>query len=104
MNDYEGIAGYEEFRGDLSLMYFVEVEPTSGDPIALEMTPLRISRFRPTRPSSLDTEWLRRTLDRECRKLGGATIEFGASGRLALAWNDEHVRGVAPSTCSATSL
>jgi poly-gamma-glutamate synthesis protein (capsule biosynthesis protein) len=87
LNDYEGVSGYEEFRGDLSLMYFVDVEPTSGDLIALEMTPLQIRRFRLTRPSSLDTEWLRRTLDRECRKLGGATIELGASGRLALAWN-----------------
>jgi poly-gamma-glutamate capsule biosynthesis protein CapA/YwtB (metallophosphatase superfamily) len=104
LNDYEGISGYEEFRGDLSLMYFAVVEPTSGDLIALEMTPLQISRFRLTRPSSLDTEWLRRTLDRECRKLGGATIELGASGRLALAWNGEHVRGGAPSTRSATSL
>jgi poly-gamma-glutamate capsule biosynthesis protein CapA/YwtB (metallophosphatase superfamily) len=104
LNDYEGISGYEEFRGDLSLMYFAVVEPTSGDLIALEMTPLQISRFRLTRPSSLDTEWLRRTLDRECRKLGGATIELGASGRLALAWNGEHVRGDAPSTRSATSL
>lgn len=104
LNDYEGISGYEEFRGDLSLMYFVEIEPTSGDLIALEMTPLQIRRFRLNRPSSLDVEWRRRTLDRENRKLGGATIELGASGRLALAWNDEHVRGVAPSTRSATSL
>ncbi len=30
LNDYEGIEGYEEYRGDLSLMYFVRVAPSTG--------------------------------------------------------------------------
>ncbi|MCZ6828873.1 MAG: CapA family protein, partial [Gammaproteobacteria bacterium] len=30
INDYEGISGHEQYRGDLSLMYFVGVEPSTG--------------------------------------------------------------------------
>ncbi|UCH80070.1 MAG: CapA family protein, partial [Nitrospiraceae bacterium] len=29
LNDYEGIRGYENFRDDLGLMYFVIVDPSS---------------------------------------------------------------------------
>lgn len=85
LNDYEGISGYEEFRGDLSLMYFVEIQPGSGDLVALEMTPLQIRRFRLDRPSKIDVEWLRRRLDRESRKLG-ATVEPAPRERFALSW------------------
>jgi hypothetical protein len=30
INDYEGIRGYEEYRDDLALMYFADIEPTTG--------------------------------------------------------------------------
>jgi poly-gamma-glutamate synthesis protein (capsule biosynthesis protein) len=30
LNDYEGIAGYQEFRGDLVLMCFATVDPSAG--------------------------------------------------------------------------
>lgn len=86
LNDYEGISGYEEFRGDLALMYFVEIDATSGDLVALEMTPLRIRRFRLVRPPDDDIDWLRRTLDRESRKFG-ARVEAGPDGRFALSWS-----------------
>lgn len=85
LNDYEGIAGYERFRGDLVLMYFVDIDPARGDVVALDMTPLRIRRFRLVRPSSEDVEWLRRMLDRESRKLG-ASVEPRPGGRFALSW------------------
>ena len=41
LNDYEGINGYEEFRDDLVLMYFADVEP-GGTLAALEIVPLQI--------------------------------------------------------------
>lgn len=85
LNDYEGISGYEAFRGDLTSMYFVDVEPKTGNVVALDMTPLRIRRFRLERPPPEDVEWLRRTLDRESRK-HGAAVERRPDGRLALAW------------------
>ncbi len=34
-NDYEGISGYEDFRGDLALMYFAELNPATGELLAL---------------------------------------------------------------------
>jgi poly-gamma-glutamate synthesis protein (capsule biosynthesis protein) len=56
LNDYEGIAGYEEFRGDLSLMYFADVDPADGRLRALDITPLQIRRFRLSRASSEDAD------------------------------------------------
>jgi poly-gamma-glutamate capsule biosynthesis protein CapA/YwtB (metallophosphatase superfamily) len=35
LNDYEGIGGYEEFRDDLALMYFPDMDPTSAVLVAL---------------------------------------------------------------------
>ena len=37
LNDYEGIRGYEEFRSDLALMYFADIEPTTGNLAAFEI-------------------------------------------------------------------
>ena len=30
LNDYEGIEGRKEFRGDLAAMYFASVDPMTG--------------------------------------------------------------------------
>ncbi len=83
LNDYEGIAGYEEFRGDLSLMYFADVDPADGRLRALDMTPLKICRLQLSRPSSGDVDWLRRTLDRESAPFG-TRIGPAAGGRLTV--------------------
>lgn len=69
LNDYEGIGGREEYRGDLALMYFPELAP-SGSLRRLRMTPMRIRRFRLERASREEAEWLARTLDRESRRFG----------------------------------
>jgi poly-gamma-glutamate synthesis protein (capsule biosynthesis protein) len=86
LNDYEGIAGYEEFRGDLALMYFATVDAASGDLAAFEMTPLQIRHFQLVRPSRDDVAWLQETLDRESRAFG-ARIEAAPNGGLALSWS-----------------
>lgn len=83
INDYEGIAGYEEFRSDLALMYFATVDGTTGSLVSLEMTPLQIRRFQLNRASHEDTEWLERTLDRECQRFGGRVV-LNPEGRLLL--------------------
>ncbi|SED80660.1 poly-gamma-glutamate synthesis protein (capsule biosynthesis protein) [Rhizobiales bacterium GAS188] len=75
LNDYEGIKGYEEFGGELALMYFVDIDLVSADLAALEIVPLQIRRFRLARPSSQDIDWMRQTLDRESRRFGtGVTL------------------------------
>ena len=84
INDYEGISGYEEFRGDLVLMYFAEVEP-AGTLAALEIVPLQIRNFQLVHPSKQDICWMQQTLDRESRKFG-ARIALNPEGRLTLSW------------------
>jgi poly-gamma-glutamate capsule biosynthesis protein CapA/YwtB (metallophosphatase superfamily) len=82
LNDYEGIGGHEEYRGDLALMYFASVD-AAGDVAGLDIVPLQIRNFRLAQPSSHDVEWLQQRLDRECRKLG-TKVTLNAAGRLAL--------------------
>lgn len=75
LNDYEGIGGYEEFRGDLGLMYFVRVDAATGKLISLVMTPTRLWRFRVNRASRADAVWLADVLNRE-------GVQFGVRVRL----------------------
>jgi len=70
LNDYEGIRGYERYRDDLTLMYFVDLDPAGGSLRALKLVPLQIKNFRLSIPSQHDIEWIQGTLDRECRRLG----------------------------------
>jgi poly-gamma-glutamate synthesis protein (capsule biosynthesis protein) len=85
LNDYEGIAGHEAYRGDLSLMYFLEVDPADGRLLRLRMTPMQIRRLRLNRAAAEDARWLRERMDREGRGLG-SRVEAGADGTLALRW------------------
>jgi len=70
LNDYEGIGGYEEFRDDLGLMYFLSMDPSTGRLMDLHMTPTQIKHFRVNRASRSDAMWLRDTLNRESEKYG----------------------------------
>lgn len=84
LNDYEGIGGYEQFRGDLALMYFVGFDNVTGRFTDLELTPLQVRRFQLIPASSVDIDWLQRTLDRESAKFG-VRVRLKPDGRLALA-------------------
>ncbi|MGD2187959.1 MAG: CapA family protein, partial [Desulfobacterales bacterium] len=70
INDYEGISGYEEYRGDLSLMYFVTIDPSNGKLVQLQMIPTQMRRFRVNRASIEDTLWLKDILNREGKRFG----------------------------------
>ena len=85
LNDYEGIAGYEEFRDDLALMYFPDIDPADGRLRALDIAPLRIRRFRLSRPSREDVDWLRQTLDRESAPFG-TRVALAPGERLTVSW------------------
>ncbi len=85
INDYEGIEGYEAYRPELALMYFPEVDASSGSLRRLRLTPTRIKNFRLNRASREEAEWLRGTLNREGRGLGTrASLE--EDGTLSLEW------------------
>ncbi|MEW6585027.1 MAG: CapA family protein [Nitrospirota bacterium] len=86
INDYEGIGGYEHYRGDLGLMYFAEVDPESGNLTGLRMTPTQMKNFRVNRASHEDAEWLTAVLNREGKQFG-AKVEMDADNRLELRWD-----------------
>jgi poly-gamma-glutamate capsule biosynthesis protein CapA/YwtB (metallophosphatase superfamily) len=85
LNDYEGIEGYEEYRGELGLMYFPELEVSTGRLLSLRMIPTRMRRFRLTRASPQEVGWLRDALNREGKKLN-TKVEESADGALELRW------------------
>lgn len=85
LNDYEGIVGYERFRDDLALMYFVTLDAATGELVQIVMTPLQIRKFRLNHVSRADAEWLRDVLNREGARFGTGT-EFGDGNRLQLLW------------------
>lgn len=86
LNDYEGIAGYEGYRGDLALMYFADIDAASGDLVALEMAPMRIRRFSLEEAPPADVDWLARRLDRESAPFG-VRVTKGAAGTLTASWS-----------------
>lgn len=83
LNDYEGISGYDEYRGDLVLMYLVTMQPSSGKLVRFEMVPFQIKRFRLNRVSNEDARWLERTMNRECARFGGG-VELSDTDHLEL--------------------
>ncbi|MBG0798210.1 CapA family protein [Methylocystis sp. L43] len=85
LNDYEGISGNEGYRGDLSLMHFVDLD-TNGDLIQLRLVPLHMRRFRLERASTADAEWLAQTLDRESAPFG-VRVRRQPDGALSASWS-----------------
>ena len=85
LNDYEGIAGYEEYRSHLVLMYFAKLDVVTGHLLALEMTPLEIKRFRLQKADGQEAHWLRDMLHREGKRFG-TQVSLGVDNRLALQW------------------
>jgi poly-gamma-glutamate capsule biosynthesis protein CapA/YwtB (metallophosphatase superfamily) len=81
LNDYEGIRGYEEFRGDLTLMYFADFNSLTGQFIDLELVPLQMRRFQLVPASNSYILWLTRILDRESVHFG-THITLKPEGRL----------------------
>jgi poly-gamma-glutamate synthesis protein (capsule biosynthesis protein) len=86
IDDYEGITGYESFRGDLGLMYFAEMEPRSGKLHALRMIPTQVRRFRVTRATEADIHWLEALLNREGKRFR-TEVKLRDGKTLTLCWD-----------------
>ncbi len=85
LTDYEGIRGYEEFRGDLALMYLAQVDPRQGHLVAVRLVPWQMRRFRLHRASAADARWLRELLNR----LGapcGTQVQLAEDNSMSLTW------------------
>ena len=81
VNDYEGIGGHEEYRPDLSLMFFADLDDADGRLRELTLVPMRIRRFRLQRASEEEAGWLAARLGTE----SGLALERAADGRVRLA-------------------
>jgi poly-gamma-glutamate synthesis protein (capsule biosynthesis protein) len=68
LNDYEGISGHEEYRGDLTILYRVTIVPEPRRLAEVRLIPMQLRRFRLNRASSEDARWLHRVLQRECAR------------------------------------
>ena len=86
INDYEGIAGYEQFRGDLSLMYFPEINLENGKLISLKMFPMETKNFKLRNASKPDALWLKSVLDNEGIPFG-TRVSWNEDYSLDLEWN-----------------
>lgn len=86
VNDYEGIFGpdKEHFKDYLSLMYFVDFHPDTGNVCGLSMVPTRLMRLRVQRASEEEARSLLAILQRECEKFGPVQFSRGADGSIQL--------------------
>jgi len=87
ITDYEGISGYEAFRGDLALMHFVELDSVGGELINARLIPMQMQRFRLERASGADAKWM-------CNLISELGEPFGTrvsweDGSLSLGWSAE---------------
>jgi poly-gamma-glutamate synthesis protein (capsule biosynthesis protein) len=85
LTDYEGISGYEEFRGDLALMYLVDVDSQSGQLLSARLVPMNMQRFRLERTSASDAKWLCNLLN-ELGKPFATMTHLGEDKRPTLDW------------------
>jgi poly-gamma-glutamate capsule biosynthesis protein CapA/YwtB (metallophosphatase superfamily) len=75
LTDYEGISGYESFRGDLALMYLVDLDSQTGQLRSARLVPVKMRCFRLEHPSAPDARWL-------CDLLNQLDTPFGTRARL----------------------
>ncbi len=83
INDYEGIGGREEYRGDLRLLYQASIEVDSGRLVDLRMVPMQARQMRLRHAARTDREWLRGVLDR-CSRDYGSRVDIDRDGTLLL--------------------
>jgi len=74
LTDYEGISGYENFRGDLAVMYLIELDPTNGQLVDAQLVPMQMRLFRIEHTSAADAAWL-------CDLLNKLSGSFGTQTR-----------------------
>src|SRR6266540_7219387 len=86
--DYEGISGYEEFRGDLALMYLVDVDSQTGQLLSARLVPLNMRRFRLERTSANDAKLLCDLLNALGKPFATQT-HLGEDNSLMLDWRAE---------------
>ena len=86
LNDYESIRGHENYRPDLTLMYFPVVEPTRGSLVELTAVPMQIRHLRAGRAPREGVSWLHATLARESARYGVDVERDEHTNAFTLRW------------------
>jgi poly-gamma-glutamate capsule biosynthesis protein CapA/YwtB (metallophosphatase superfamily) len=81
INYYEGIDGYAKFRGELSLLSFVNLDSKTGMTNSLRMSLMHMKRFQLLPASREDAIWIRKMLNYERKNLG---TKFGINENNAI--------------------
>jgi poly-gamma-glutamate synthesis protein (capsule biosynthesis protein) len=85
INDYEGISSHRNYRGDLSLMYFLTLNSSDGELSTFQIIPVQHQRFTLIDVSTSDAQWLASVLDREGRGFG-TQISRNPDNSLTVNW------------------
>lgn len=88
IDDYEGIAGHEEYRDDLRAMYLPTIAPENGRVLRLAIVPLRARHMRLHNASTEDSSYLCELLDQLSTPFG-ARLRRSGDDRLELAWRQQ---------------
>lgn len=83
VNDYEGIGGHEEWRGDIGAMYLATITPDDGSLAGLRVVPLHMRKLRLTRPARADEQMLADVLSWTSRPFG-SRFEWHDTGMIVL--------------------
>jgi poly-gamma-glutamate synthesis protein (capsule biosynthesis protein) len=86
ITDYEGISGYEEYRGDISLMYLLSVSSLTGELQSCRIVPFTLKRFQLRRANQESLDWMQKTLNREGRPFNTSVVQD--AGALKLVWGE----------------
>ncbi len=84
LNDYEGIEGHEQYRGDLALMYFPVLRESKL--VSLDLIPTQTRRMQVNDAPADGVEWLKTTLNREGQRFGTRVALMERDG-LTLKWH-----------------
>ncbi len=83
INDYEGISGHQQFRGDLRLLYFASLAADTGTLATLRMVPMQARNMRLRHASTADSQWMQAVLQRISHRFG-SRISHQPDGALIL--------------------
>ncbi len=70
INDYEGISGHEDYRGDLPAMYLADVNEADGTLEAMTVVLFQMHHFQLRRASMQDIRWFQAAMNRYSHGFG----------------------------------
>ena len=73
-------------RGDLALMYLVELESTTGEVINARLVPMQMRRFRLERASAADAKWMCNLMSELGAKFN-TCVKLQGDNSLMLEWS-----------------